>query len=214
MNIVLIGHGGHSKVVRDIVLSTKHDQIVGYLDDKFKTEMIRDNLFFAPISAAKKMIEHDQYLKFVIAIGDNKSRKLIYQQLNLANEYYATLIHPSAFISPSATIGDGTVLMAYTVINADAKVGHHTIINTCAVVEHDNQVGDFVHLSPNATLTGAVKIENGVHIGAGATIIPNIKVGEWSIIGAGATVIDDIPANCTAIGIPAKVKINKVTEGV
>lgn len=214
MKIILIGQGGHSKVVRDIILSSKYDQVVGYLDDKFKIEIIQDDCIFGPISAAKKMSEQDPHLKFVIAIGDNKVRKRIYQRLNLANEYYATVIHPSAWISPSATIGDGTVLMAHSVVNADAKIGYHSIINTSAVVEHDNQIGDFVHLSPNATLTGAVKIEDGVHIGAGATIIPNKIVCEWSIIGAGATVINDIPANCTAIGIPAKFKTNKVIGGV
>ncbi|MCW9132433.1 acetyltransferase [Bacillus paramycoides] len=205
MRIVIIGQGGHSKVIQDIILSNNEYEIVGYLDDRYENIAIVDNLYFGPISTAYDMINYFHQINFVIAIGDNKVRKKIVEKLRLYDSFYITLIHKSAVVSPSAKIGNGTVVMPNVVINADTQIGNHAIINTGSVVEHDNIIGDFVHISPQATLTGSVVIEEGAHIGAAATIIPSVKVREWSIIGAGAVVINDMPPNCIAVGIPAKV---------
>jgi len=206
MNIVLIGDGGHGKVVRDLVLLNNNIKLVAFLDDKHKEVCKKDNIIVGPISFAKTIMSMFPDVKFVISIGNNKVRKEIINKLNLPHIYYATLVHPTATISPSATLGHGSVIMAHAVIDADTHIGDHVIINTSSVVEHDNVVGNFVHLSPGATLTGAVTIEEGVLIGAGATVIPNIEIGQWSVIGAGSAVINPIPANSTAVGVPAKVK--------
>jgi acetyltransferase EpsM len=211
MKIAIIGQGGHSKVIQDLIASNGENRIVAYLDDKYEGLNRSKSFYFGPILAAQKMIKTFNDTKFVIAIGDNKIRKLIVQKLNLDAENYITLIHKSAVVSPNAVIGSGTVIMAHSVIQADSVIGAHSIINTGAVIEHDNTIGDFTHVSPNATLTGSVKIDEGVHIGAGATIIPNIKIGAWSVIGAGATVLNHIPSQCTAVGVPARAVVK---EGV
>lgn len=211
MKIAIIGQGGHSKVIRDLIQSDGRMQIAGYFDDKYEEVSIQGSSFFGPVLSARKMLNYFDEIKFVVAIGNNKARKLIVEKLGLADEDYAILKHQSAMISPSAEIGHGTVIMPHSVINADTRIGCHAIINTSSVIEHDNKLGDFVHVSPSATLTGSVVIDEGVHIGAGAVIIPNIKIGEWSIIGAGATVINNIPSHCTAVGIPAKVRLIKIT---
>ncbi|TXC92369.1 acetyltransferase [Metabacillus litoralis] len=207
MKIVLIGQGGHSKVIKDIILSYKENKVIGYLDDKYKDYHYENDQFSGPISSAQNIISRIDNVKFIIGIGDNKIRKSIFEQLDLSSDYYATLIHKSAIVSPSATIESGTVIMARAVINANSLIGKQSIINTGAIVEHDNEISDFVHISPNATLTGSVTINEGAHIGAGASVIPLVSIGEWSVIGAGAAVIDDIPANCVATGVPAKLKI-------
>lgn len=211
MKIVVIGHGGHSKVICDLILSQSGYEIVGYLDDKYKDVRLIENIFYGPILSVRRLVEYFIDIKFIIAIGDNKARKKIVQKLNLSCEHFVTLVHKSAVISPTSRIGPGTVVMPNSVINADSEIGDHTIINTGAIVEHDSKISDFIHVSPGATLTGAVQLEEGVLIGAGATVIPNIKIGRWSVIGAGATVISHIPSYCTAVGIPAR--INKVNEG-
>lgn len=211
MKVAIIGQGGHSKVIQDIILSNNEYEIAGYLDDRYEDITIIDNIYCGPISAAYEMINYFNQIKFVIAIGDNKVRKLIVEKLRLSNGCYATLVHKTAVVSPSAKIGNGTVVMPNVVINADSQIGNHAIINTSSVVEHDNIIGDFVHISPRATLTGSVIIEEGVHIGAAATMIPSVKVSGWSIIGAGSVVINDISPECTAVGIPAKV-INEVSN--
>lgn len=214
MNIIVIGHGGHSKVVSDIIRTKKDYQIIGYLDNKYEEVQVINNEFCGPIRTVKQLIEHFTDVKFVIAIGDNKVRKSIVEELALTFEHYATLIHPLASISPTAKIGHGTVVMPNAVINADAVIGNHCIINSCSVIEHDSRLEDFVHLCPNSTIAGTVKIREGSCVGSGATIIPNKKIGEWTMIGAGATVINHLPDNCLAVGTPAKVKMNnKVNAG-
>ncbi|MEH6954662.1 acetyltransferase [Neobacillus drentensis] len=209
MNIFVIGHGGHSKVVADIIRTYNEYQIVGYLDNKYEEVQIINDEFCGPIRAARQLIENFTDVKFIIAIGDNKNRKSIVEELSLTFEYYTTLIHPLACISPTAKIGHGTVVMPYAVINADAVIGNHCIINSCSVIEHDSRLEDFVHLCPNSTIAGTVKIREGSCVGSGATIIPNKTIGEWTMIGAGATVIDHLPDNCLAVGTPARVKMNK-----
>jgi acetyltransferase EpsM len=211
MKIAVIGRGGHSKVISDMILSNEGLDIVGYLDDKYEDVKRIEYTYYAPISSAKRLIEYFKDIMFVMAIGDNRLRQLIVRRLKLPEEYYIKLIHQSAVISPSATIGNGTVVMPNSVINADTKVGLHSIINTGSVIEHDCIIGDYSHVCPGVTLTGAVHLDEGAFIGAGATVIPNIKIGEWTIVGAGATVIHDISSHCTAVGTPAKSKkINQV----
>ncbi len=209
MQIAIIGTGGHSKVIQDIILLYGDYQIVGFLDDKYREDSLKGNIFLGPVISAWKMIDLFKDIKFIIAIGNNKVRKQIFDKLGLSISYFVTVIHKSAIVSPSAHIGCGTVIMANSVINADTHIGNHVIINTSSVIEHDNNIGNFVHVSPNATLTGAVQIEDGAHIGAASSIIPNMKIGAWSVIGAGATVINDIPPYSMAAGVPAKLMKKK-----
>lgn len=204
MNVVIIGNGGHSKVVKDIIASNKKYTIVGYLDDKYEMGVYVENSYYGPISFIYEIMQQLNEVKLIIAIGDNKVRKEIWERLNLSNDCYETFVHDTAVVSTSAKIGKGTVVMPNVVINAAAQIGNHSILNTGAIVEHDNRVEDFTHVSPHVTLTGSVTIEEGGHVGASATIIPHVHVEEWSVVGAGAVVTKNVPAYCTVIGVPAK----------
>ena len=176
MKIAMIGDGGHSKVIQEIILENENNKIVGFLDDHYVYIAFKENQFFGPVSTADKIIKLYHDLKFVVAIGNNAIRKSIVQKLGLMNNDYVTIIHKTAVISPSAVIGHGTVVMANAVINARAKIGNHCIINTSAVVEHDNAIGDYVHISPNATITGTVKVGEGCQIGRRAIVIPDTTI--------------------------------------
>jgi len=202
--IALIGQGGHAKVIIDMIHANTGYEIVAIFDDKYECLSEDQGICYGPISSIKEIIEEIGF-KLVLAIGHNAVRKRIVEQLELKDGSYETIIHPTAVVSESASIGFGTVIMPKAVINADTIIGRHVIVNTAAVIEHDNQIGDFAHISPNATLTGTVFVNEGTQIGAGAIVIPNRKIGQWSIIGAGATVIHDIPSSCTAVGLPARV---------
>ncbi|MDA1529870.1 acetyltransferase [Bacillus cereus group sp. TH260-2LC] len=202
--IALVGQGGHAKVITDILHANIGYKIVAVFDDKYEGLVEEQGIYYGPVSSIKETIEEIGF-KLVISIGNNTVRKKIVKQLALKETNYETIIHPTAVVSESASIGFGTVIMPKAVINAETIIGNHVIVNTAAVIEHDNQIGDFAHISPNATLTGTIYVDEGTQIGAGAIVIPNRKIGEWSIIGAGATVIHDIPSNCTAVGLPAKV---------
>jgi acetyltransferase EpsM len=205
MELAVLGEGGHSKVIMELIRSKENYKIIAILDDKYPELTVFNGVYRGPISAAHRLLEQMDALKFVVAIGNNNVRRSIVVKLGLPNHSYITLLHETSFISSSATIGQGTVIMAHTTINADSNIGNHTIINTGAIIEHDSSIGDYVHIAPRATLTGSVCIKEGTMVGAGATVIPGKKIGEWTIIGAGATVISDIPANSTAVGTPAKI---------
>lgn len=204
MKIALIGNGGHSKVIKDMIKANSNHEIIAVLDDNFHRVTYQNNCCFAPISHAPKLSLEQREVFFVVAIGANEIRKQIVYQAKIPNQSFVNVIHPTAVVSPRATLGKGVVVMPNAVINADTVVGDHVIVNSGAVVEHDNQLEDYVHVSPNATLTGNVRIGEGTQIGAGATVIPGISIGNWSIVGAGSTVIHDLPSNCKAVGCPAR----------
>src|SRR4051794_40717230 len=112
MKIAVIGKGGHSKVIEDIILSNKEYEIVAYLDDRYEDVAMIDGIYYGPIIAVQNLIDYFDQIKFVIAIGNNRVRRSIAGQLGLSDDYYATLIHRKAVVSPSATVGKGTVVMA------------------------------------------------------------------------------------------------------
>ncbi|WP_028550886.1 acetyltransferase [Paenibacillus sp. UNC451MF] len=205
MELAVIGEGGHSKVIMDLI-RFQNDKVKAVLDDKY-TELVchDDGIYRGPVASVPHLLRQIEHLKFIVAIGNNKVRKSIVTKLGFTKESYVSLIHPSAVVSPSAQIGQGAVIMAHCTINADAIIGNHTIINTGAIVEHDSRIEDYAHVAPHATLTGAVCVREGTMIGAAAAVIPGKTIGEWAVIGAGSTVISDIPSFSTAVGSPAKV---------
>ncbi|WP_249869463.1 acetyltransferase [Oceanobacillus saliphilus] len=203
MKVIILGDGGHSRVIQEMIFMNEEYEIVAILDDKYKQGFQTLGIIHAPISYLVKLLRKDT--KVVVAIGDNQIRKKVVQSLHLLPENYLSVIHPSAVVSPSSTIGFGTVVMPNAVINAKAEVGNHCIINTGAIIEHDNWIDNFTHISPNATLTGNVTVGEGVHIGSSATIIPGKHIGNWSVVGAGSTVIEHIPAYSKAVGSPTRI---------
>lgn len=204
IEIVIVGDGGHSKVVQEVIAALKEYKIIAVLDDKYSSAQKKGCLLYGPLSLSHTVIKRGNRKVFV-AIGDNRTRLRIVERLGLSNDQYVSLVHPSSIVSCSATIGVGTVVMPNCVIQPHAKIGNHSIINTGSIIEHDSIIEDYVHISPNATLTGNVIVRQGSHVGAGATVIPGKEVGEWSIVGAGATVIRNVPSRQTVVGSPARV---------
>lgn len=194
--IIIIGAGGHGRVIADIVKSAG-DTVLGFLDDGIADS----NIYGRILGTVSDCVKFKDKL-FIIAIGNNEVRKNIsikYPDLN-----YYTAIHPSAIISDFAIIGRGTCVMPGAVIAAGAKVGAHCIVNTNAVIEHDCVLEDFVHVSPAAALCGTVSVGEGTHIGAGAVVINNIRIAPHSVIGAGAAVIRNADSPGTYVGVPAR----------
>lgn len=204
MNYAVIGHGGHSKVIKELIESSGCGQIIAYLDDKYELLDAILDLYIGPIHSIHFILKQYPDVKVVIAIGNNETRKAIAEKLNLPDERYCTLISREAIISPSTQISIGSVVMPGAIINADSKVGKHVIVNTGAIVDHDCVIGDYAHVSPRGCLTGSVTLQEGVLVGAGASIIPEINIGKWSKIGAGAAVVKHVPDYCKAMGVPAR----------
>ena len=199
--VVIIGAGGHAKVIADIIIKSG-DEVVGFLDDNIeKDTIVIDNYKVIGKTKDCLKLKEDKELYFIIAIGNNFIRKDISKTYNL--NYY-TAIHPTAVIGMQVQIEKGTVIMANSCINSNTKIGKHCIINTGAIVEHDNIIEDYVHISPNATLCGTVTIREGTHIGAGSVIKNNVTITNNCIIGAGGVVVKNIEESGTYVGVPAK----------
>lgn len=193
-HIAIYGKSGHGKVVADIAKLLGYNKIIWVDDDENK-----DAYSFLVY------LEFYHMVPMILGIGDNIIRKKIMQKLLQHQITLATLVHPSAVVSPSVEIGKGSVIMANAVVNADTVIGEGVIVNSGSVVEHDNVVEDFVHISPNAALGGDVHLKTLSHIGIAASVIQGKCIGAGAIVGAGAVVITDIPSNVTAVGVPARV---------
>ena len=194
--IAIYGKSGHGKVLADIALAKGFKEIL-WIDDDPKKEALSFLEFY----------EFYYEVPVLLGIGDNHIRQKLFNSLKSKGFSLPSIVHPSAVISLSASIAEGSVIMPSVVINAGARIAKGCIINTACVIEHDCVISDFVHISPKASLAGNVKVSSFSHIGLGANIIQGINIGENTIIGAGATVINDVPSNVTAVGIPAKVLV-------
>lgn len=195
--VVIIGAGGHGRVVADTV-EICGDMVLGFLDD---SDHSGENVnIIGKTTDAEKYCDGETYL--FVAIGNCEVRERIMNSLPTAKWY--TAIHPSAVISPSAVIGVGTCVMPNAVVNNSAKVGKGVIINTCASVDHDDVIGDFVHIACGVHIAGTATVGKGTWIGIGATISNNVSVCEELKIGAGAVVVKDITKKGTYVGVPAK----------
>jgi sugar O-acyltransferase (sialic acid O-acetyltransferase NeuD family) len=126
-------------------------------------------------------------------------------QLAVAGVDLVNVIHPSAVVSPFATVERGSVIFANAVVNACATLGIGSIVNTGAVVEHDCVVGEFCHISPNAVLAGGVKLDARVWVGACSSVRQLVRIGEEAVVGMGSVVTKNIPSRVTVIGNPAKI---------
>lgn len=200
--IIVIGNGGHSRVIKEMIMKNKEYKLIGILDQAFETSYEKNSLFYDNIHNISAYKEEGY---FVLAIGDNKTRKKIIEENNLTDKNFISVIDSTAIIASDVSIDVGAVIMPGVVINTGVIIGKHSIINTRAVVEHDNTIGDFVHISPSATLAGTVNVHDFTHIGAGATVIPNKTIYENVSVGAGAVVAEDIEKNTVVVGVPAKI---------
>ncbi len=205
--VVILGTSGHARVITDIFRSSGEYQVVGYLtSDTSLTEfesmpvLGNENDYFQ-----KKENLEGQY--FFIAVGDNYLRSVISEKLKqLYSEVkFATAIHATAVLSPSAIIEVGSCVMANTVINAHSRIGKHCILNTASTIDHDGIMHDFSSLAPGVSLGGNVEIGQYSAVSIGAVVVHKIMIGENSVIGAGAVVTKSIPANVVAYGTPCKV---------
>ncbi|MCH7535448.1 MAG: acetyltransferase [Bacteroidetes bacterium] len=201
--LILIGAGGHGKVVADIAHAMQKWESIEFLDDKFP-----ELALVASWQVTGKLNEYNNLdsngINFGVTIGENKLRFKLIQSLLESGLELPSLVHPTAFVNDSIELGDGTVIMAQAAINIDSCVETGCVINTGATVDHDCMLANGVHLSPGVLLAGEVKIGERSWIGIGATVNRGITIGNDVMIGAGAVVINDIEDGLTVVGNPAK----------
>ncbi len=194
-HIILIGGGGHSKVVIDAIKTSRQFDIYGILDSKspkgthvlgvkvIGSDVLLPQLFKKGIRNAFISIG---------SIGDCRHRKMIYNKLKKIGFSLPVIIHQKAVVAKDVHVEEGAFVAAGAVINPGTKIGRNTIINTSASIDHDCVIGDFVHVAPGVTLSGGVRVGGYTHIGTGANVIQYIKIGKCCMISAGAVVYHNI----------------------
>lgn len=201
MNTYLLGASGHGKVIKDI-LNANGVKVQAFVDDNPNINECEGRPVLHDATGLSPMI---------VSIGVNCIRKAVVEKLmrnaraNGSIIEFATAVHPSAVVSPSAKIGEGSVVMAGAVINADAVIGKHCIVNTGATVDHECSIGDYCHIAPGVNISGDTHVGEGTWVGVGSCVIQGIKIGKNCMIGAGSIVVKDIPDNVVAYGNPCKV---------
>jgi sugar O-acyltransferase (sialic acid O-acetyltransferase NeuD family) len=201
--LIIVGAGRHGRVVAETAAAAGVP-IRGFLDD---TKAAGTTVNGVAVLGGLRLLDDRALLAehvFVVAIGDQQARRRLSLQIAAAGGRLAVLQHPSCVVSPSATIGEGSVLIAGTIVNANTNVGRFCILNTGCALDHDTVLADGVQVGPGARLAGNVTCGEDAFIGTGAICIPRVTIGARAVVGAGAVVIADVPAGVTVVGNPAR----------
>jgi sugar O-acyltransferase (sialic acid O-acetyltransferase NeuD family) len=204
--IIVIGGGGHAKVVLSLLRRLGRYRVLGYSD-------LRDlgPVLGAPYLGADREIAAlaagAERLNVVIGVGQvglGNRREELWLRLQSLPLQFPAIVSPDAIVDESAALGEAAVVMPGAVINCAAAIGRGAIINTNSTIEHDVIIDDWVHIAPGATLSGGVRIGRASMVGAGATVIEGIRIAPGCLVGAGATVIRDLEQPGVYAGCPAR----------
>jgi len=206
MNIIILGAGGHGRVVLDIFLQNGKHKPVGFLDNNKNLHGRRvDGL---PVLGGMEQLEDLRKHGIegaVVAIGDNGIRRAMGNIIKQHAFELVNAVHPSAQLATSVSLSKGVVIAAGALVCAHCQIGDYTILNTGCIVDHESMIGTSAHICPGVRLAGHVTVESGAFVGIGATIVQNVRLGFESVVAAGAVVIRDVEPMTTVVGVPARV---------
>lgn len=203
--LLIIGAGGHGRVVADAAEESGQWKRVAFVDDRYpEIQESGEWRVLGPLASCRRWIT--DYPDAIVAIGDNRTRLSRLRRLADVGYRLPVVVHPMAYVGRRALVGSGSVLMAQAAVNVGARVGDACIVNTGAVVEHDCELGDGVHISPGAALAGGVKVGECAWVGIGASVKQEVRIGVDAIVAAGAAVVRDVADGRTAVGIPARLR--------
>lgn len=214
--LIMLGGGGHARVLIDIIKSHKIHEIAGILDPNLQPCFYISDI---PVLGNDDLLL-DIYNSGIHnaciglgSIGNNDGRKRLYEKAKLSRFDIPPIIHLQAVVSVATEYSEGVQIMAGAIVQPGSLIGANTIINTGAIIEHDCRLGKHIHICPGSVVSGGCSIGDGSFIGAGATIIHGIKIGENCLIAAGAVVVGDVPDFFKAMGVPARIGSIKHEKG-
>ena len=206
MRIVILGAGGHAQVIADAIRRGRDSsaplELVGFLDDN--PETWGSTILGAAVLGGNDRLGEIEHDCVIVGIGNNRTRRLIYERLHARGERFATVIHPAATIADDVTVGEGCVIFAGAVVNTGSQIGANVILNTGCSVDHHNRIGDHAHIAPGSHLGGNVEVGAGAFVGIGATVLPQTRLGAWCTVGAGAVAVGPVDEGVTVVGVPAR----------
>jgi sugar O-acyltransferase (sialic acid O-acetyltransferase NeuD family) len=203
--VVIVGAGGHGRVVLDILIRARRTKVVGFLDSNPATHGRRmDGVPILGDLSALSDLRKQGVEGAIVAIGDNGVRRSFADEIEASGIEMINAIHPSANLAHNVRIGRNVVIAAGALVCAHCQIGDSAILNTGSIVDHESMIGTAAHICPGARLAGRVSVESGAFIGIGATVLQGLRIGCEAIVGGGAVVIRDVPRMETVVGVPAR----------
>lgn len=205
--IAIFGAGGFGREVAMLIEQINQKQhlwdIVGFYDDGVT---VGEELYgYKVLGGIQQLNDVQEELSVVCALGEPKTKKKVICKIQNPNLQFPTLIHPSVLMGDKdVTVGEGSIITAGNILTVNINIGSHVILNLSCTVGHDTNIADYCSFMPSVNISGEVEIGECVYVGTGAKIINQLEIGNNTIVGAGAVVAKTLPANCTAVGIPAK----------
>ncbi len=205
IRLILIGGGEHARVVAEAVRSAGGAELLGFVDPKPCADTVRrlGVTRLGDDGALEKFPGAQGVIGFA-ALGTRELRRSVVDRLTPRLAGWATVVHRTAWVSPTAAVGPGTVIMAGAVVQSGAFIGEHCVINSGAVVEHDVEIGDFAQVAPGAVVGGGARLGPDCYLGLGARVRDHVHVGPEAVVGMGAVVVADVAAGRLVMGIPAR----------
>jgi len=205
--IIILGAGGHAKVLIDALLLASSVVITGVVDPDLT--LTGTEILGVPVLGGDDVVNEFQPSEVQLinglgSVGLPVNRQKIFVRFKDMGCTFVSVIHPSAVVASDVVFGEGVQVMAGAVIQPGCRIGINSIINTHASVDHDCNIGDHVHISPGVTLSGGVTVGACSHIGTGATVIQGISIGNGCLIAAGAVVTKNIDNEVKVRGVPAR----------
>lgn len=204
--IIVLGAGGHAKVVIDTLLALGRE-IAGIADPDPEThgkDVLGVSVLGGEEAVEARAAGDISLANGVGSTGDAGRRKDVFERFRDKGYEFVSVVHPSAVVAAGVSPGHGAQIMAGAIIQPDCRIGENTVINTGAQVDHDCIIGDHVHVAPGAVLGGTVIVGAETHIGAGATVIQNTAIGDRCLVAAGAVVTEDLADGTKVAGVPAR----------
>lgn len=197
-DLVIVGAGGHGRVIADIAQKLGTYETISFLDDG----EAKSTMGLPIVGKASDIEKYVDTADIFVAIGNSKVRGDFIERLLTIGANVPTLIHPSAIIGACVEIGRGTAIMAGAIINPCSKLGKGVILNTCSSIDHDCIIGDYCHIAVGVHVAGTVQLGERVWLGAGAIVKNNVNICSDCIIGAGAVVVENVISCGTYVGVP------------
>lgn len=207
-DIVVLGAGGMGREAMWLIESSKQYgdvyNILGFVDDS--CDLIGSTINgHKVVGNLSWLLSRNEDIAVVIALGNSSLRKNVYEKLSVNPAIsFPNIIADDVKMSDYVKLGKGCIICSSNILTVNIEIGDFLISNLDCTICHDSVIGDFVTLNPSVNISGNVTLGDCTNVGVGTNIIQGKTVGEGTIIGAGAVVISDLPANCTAVGVPAK----------
>lgn len=207
MDVIIVGASGFGREIfqyaQDAHKSTPTVNIKGFLDDdpaaSIGTAMgvgiVGDTFTYS-------IREND---RFIISLGDPGLRRALAERLARRGGRFISIIHPTAYVAPTARLGHGCVIGPFANVGSYAHLANHVLLNLHSAAGHDTRIGAFCVFSPFSVANGGSQLEEGTFLGTHAAVMPNVRVDAGSKVAAGAVVYRDVPQQSLATGNPAKV---------